>query len=673
MDYPLRVLLLLTVPVAASEAIEPACSPGTFAVASNSCVCGNVPYPTTDRNLERFTSIAYCHILKSEQTGKETLRGVIRATEWAGLVKDKQGNDQFATAHCLYHHCIGNISGITLPEYFGDLNVTFCKGKNRIGLVCSACAEGYGVSINKPDLECAECGEINTVLAVFIWMSAEILPMILLVAVFLILDIPLVSGPMNTFLLFAHTFRNMNYYANGILDLTDGASGSSDLSMLSWVTWLYSLFSMEFISTLPVFPPLCVKEGTGDMFYLVFQYIPGFLPVVFIIIVYMLQLLYRREPTCCCCVYWMMKKCHALVARIQHAMGRHSTSIKRGLCTFLLLSYAKISYISFLLISQANFQSKGDIETRFLLNPEWTYFGEDHLPYALPALFIIIIFTVIPALMLLIYKPLFKCKCCQKIKFLTKPLGTFMDIYTECFKHKYYFFGGLLFLFRALTGCTYAFLDLVDQYVPQMCLTAVYLMFTLICQPYKLKWLNIWDSIVYSIILLLNGIILYSYHKVYINLQEPNKFFFTIQQILIFVPLLYFLIMPIIYCAIKRFGKHHVQNVQNYGAIGRQSDENSSEDQDNEVERHDHNSMRNSLLFTGSEDHRMTSLTIKDKLASRWSSFASCFRNRKQVASTDNSTARVTFTATNPTFDQTPKLIKGGGNEVTFQILTASD
>ena len=575
----LRLLLLLTtlhswVPVSDGKHVfvhlgEEECSPGTVPVvkdnATVACGCGNVPSVS---HREQMAGIAYC---VWNTTNTNTLYAVVRDTYWAGYVQNPEDDDNFIVTPCPFGYC--NISGGTLLPNPLDSDSVICGPRNRMGLLCAVCKDGYAVAFNRLAFDCIKCSGEEAGSSVAIWIFADIVPELILVVVYLLVDAPLLKGQMNSFLLFAQTFYAMNLYANGALDFSmhdkNGHSGLSD-----WVYWLYSLWSLNFITAAPGFPPLCIHSRMNALSQLSFQYVYTILPFSVILGAFFLQWCYKREPLRCGHIFRVMQRGHNCIARIQHSLGKSSSSIRNGLASFLLLAYSKLLFVSFYILAYVDLRQEGHSTRRVFLDATKEPFDGEHQKYAAPALCVIILFSVLPALLLLCYTPILKLtarmKCCYKAQLresLHESLATdqelqltacgkfmqslimFLRTFNECFQEKFAFFAGVLFLYRIIIWAIFANTpNLADQYVAQIAVTFLLLVLHLVCKPYRrhLSWINVWDAVMYVNIIVINAFSLYHYQAWTANLK-PNLIVYSLQQTLVLLPLLYLTILFIVY------------------------------------------------------------------------------------------------------------------------------
>ena len=649
----------MRVPPPASNSDNKACSPGTFPMNSSNttlCQCGNIPEAIDDSIvgaewnylINLYNGIAFC---RETENG---LRAYVRKSYWAGYYNKNTTSrchlkDVLIVTLCPDDVCSIDRSsdfneGVELKPGFNSDEV-FCASKHRKDLLCSRCIEGYGVAINSFLPDCANCSSGPSPAAnVLIWILTEILPEVVLVFVYVIVDVPLLKGQMNSFLLFVHTFRAMNVYANGILDLTRFHNNPAT-SLSPWITWVYSLWSLNFIASAPFFPPLCVspKHDTfSPLTKLSVQYVVAFLPFSLLFLVYILRWCYRSEPLCLGIIFRGMQKVHNCIARIQHFFGKSSSSVRNGFASFLLLVYSKVCFVSFYIIATETLTTSCTV---VYLDPYLTPFDENHRSHAVLACIAIILFVICPILVLLFYKPLairlkrdsvsdtangnqtHKCLACKKqISMFFK----FLDTFSEGFQEKYAFFGGILFLYRAVMWVIFTNTPTTSlQYMTQICITFLLLLLHLACWPYKrsLRWINRLDAMMYMNIILISSLSLYNY-SLLLSSQNPLVSIYVLQQFCVILPMFYPIGVFIVYLVRVRKGKTKAEPetsvTVDYGTIGHVLPQEDLKDVDDSQERRFHFNRSELLSFS-------SSMTRKgESLKSGFLDFFDCCTKKKQ-------------------------------------------
>ena len=181
-----------------------------------------------------------------------------------------------------------------------------------------------------------------------------------------------------------------------------------------------------------VYTPFCLLPNTSTLKMLSLDYIIAAYPLALIILTYTLVRLHYRN---CTLVVWLWRPFIGCFARCRRQWDIQN-SLVDAFATFLLLSYVKFLSASFDILMPT-----------FSWNIEYTlqplvvyydgtigYFGKEHLPYALLAIAVLLVFTFLPILLLCLYP----CRCFQRFlnryHLSSQTLHTFMDTFQGGFK-----------------------------------------------------------------------------------------------------------------------------------------------------------------------------------------------------------------------------------------------
>ena len=174
---------------------------------------------------------------------------------------------------------------------------------------------------------------------------------------------------------------------------------------------MHGVWNLDFFRT--VLPPTCLDISTLQA--LTLDYAIALYPLVLVMLTYFLIELHDSD---CVLIVWIF--------RPFHKCATVKSSVVIVFSTFLRLSYAKLISVSFdLLVPVWAYDKIGQSVGVYLYcDATIEYFGKDHLPYALLASFVLVVFIVAPIILLIIY-PL---RCCS---FLRKwsALQVFLDTY----------------------------------------------------------------------------------------------------------------------------------------------------------------------------------------------------------------------------------------------------
>ena len=115
------------------------------------------------------------------------------------------------------------------------------------------------------------------------------------------------------------------------------------------------------------------------------------------------------------CIFKPSSECRKWRADIQPTRRDIQYSLVHAFATFFLLSYVKFFSVSIDILTQANVWDVYDMQQHPVLYYDGTveYFGREHIPFALLAVCVLILFTFLPILVLSIYY-IYPCRCFQR-------------------------------------------------------------------------------------------------------------------------------------------------------------------------------------------------------------------------------------------------------------------
>ena len=390
---------------------------------------------------------------------------------------------------CLYG-CVGEGYAslyYPLPSNTAELN-ELCSGYHREGQLCGRCEEGFALPVYSYDLSCVNCTnhyENNWIK----YLAASLLPTTLLFIIVVICRIRVTSGVMNAFVLLSQTISLpaiTRAYALGLE--SHYGSDSTVYCVYAVMFTFYSMWNLDFFRV--VYEPFCLHPETTTLQILALDYVIAVYPLVLLVVVYLFVKLYDSNYKVIVCLWKPFHKCCVHFRRDWNI----KTSLIDGFATFLLLSYMKFLSVSFdLLTSVPIFNINGEILSRQYLYWDGTieFFGSEHLPYAILALTVLIIFNILPLLLLCLYPCRWFQKCLNHCKFRNQSLHIFMDAFQGCYKDgtngscDCRWFAGLYLFFRIMAMVILG-VTLSDFFLPQFgCIALILLLLTVVFQPYK--------------------------------------------------------------------------------------------------------------------------------------------------------------------------------------------
>ena len=181
--------------------------------------------------------------------------------------------------------------------------------------------------------------------------------------------------------------------------------------------------------------------------------------------------------------------------RCPRAISLAENSPIHAICMLILFSYTSMVYTIFYILKPIKIKG----EMRVFVDPHLRYFHKEHLPYAIVALLCEFL-LVLPICFLLLFAPCLSRRV-NLVKLRLKPI---LDEFQACYRPRYRWFAGFYFLARQLVFLTYALPGDQVNNTLLCCANALILIIHSTCQPYKIKWLNLLDSLLLIDIFLLS-------------------------------------------------------------------------------------------------------------------------------------------------------------------------
>ena len=435
----------------------------------SSCVCSA---HTTLPN-RHYNGIDYCN--------STTSAAIINPGIWVGYDTDNDNpptQDNLYTAPCPTAYCNStllelNMSAESLKEYM-------CEA-NRQGFLCGEC-QNATVFFNSFYPACQE--DHNCALGPLFYIVYEILPISIVFIVIILADISLTSGVACNAIFLAQIFNTINFLANG----------AGQFKPFYYIDFVYGIVDLDFNF------PFCFWSGASALQIKAMKYV---------------SLLYAMGLV----VVTITVVNHCNCARLSRRLCRRTrqTSIVQGIIAFLVICYSQCANNSFKILTMARVSSIGDIEVKRVVYyaGSISYFSLEHLPYAIPAVFILIV-VVIPLPLVLFFDPfllkiegllvqhhlLRSCLPWTQFRMKFKP---FLDSFQGCFRDDARYFAGLFFVYRVVIYVTSMMVkNTVEFNILLEAILIVMLTIQATVQPFEKKFDNIISCFVFAVLLLMN-------------------------------------------------------------------------------------------------------------------------------------------------------------------------
>ena len=341
---------------------------------------------------------------------------------------------------CLYR-CRRPIS-LYLPSNTSALLMYMCNdttavingmmlSRNRDGQLCGRCYKGFAPPAYSYDWCCVKCsGNKHSVInSIVKYCVIAFLPLTGFFIILLTLRISATSPSMNAFVLASQVLA-APLQVRILLSTIPIRHFRQLVLYFRVIVSLYGFWNLDFFRTL--YPPFCLNPNMSTLQVLALDYIIAAYPLLLILIAYSLVELHAHN---CKVVVWLWKPFRRCFIRFQRTYIQ--TSLVDAFASFLLLSYVKFLSVSFdFLVPVHLYDVHGESMGQYLyFDGTVEYFGKQHLPYAILAITVLIIFNILPLLLLCFYP----CRCFQKVLnyygLRCQALHIFMDAFHSGYKN----------------------------------------------------------------------------------------------------------------------------------------------------------------------------------------------------------------------------------------------
>ena len=461
---------------------------------------------------------------------------------WGGCLN----GSEFVTGQCPLGFCNDTTDEFILPQSCEELDDQLCGAKHRTGVLCGQCKENYTVHYHSNRYACQECKYPE--LGLLFYALAELLPLTLLFVVIVMFGISFTSGPANSFIFFAQVLNFFDVTSFGSLPFPKA---------VAYLTYVYQpifgAFNFDFFKG-DIFS-FCLWENAKILDLFVFKYITT---VYVMVILLVLILAIRFIPRCHSCLQRCVFRRNLAICLIQ------------GMSALLIISYAQCAKVSFEILTVQSLRGEGlhSKKSVVFLSGETNYLGPGHLPYAIPAMLVLILSTVPP--FILIIHPTITKLCRKRMHTALTPtteeeservsyfsvwntrLVHLFDSFQGCFKDNCRYFAGLYFIYRLAIAMAFALADNgMELYFTLEVIIIVMLALHAIIQPYQNPFFNVLDAAVFADLAIINGLSMYNFYWAQYGVGQTVNVVSSIQVTLIYLPLIYMAVMVLLKAGVR--------------------------------------------------------------------------------------------------------------------------
>ena len=367
-----------------------------------------------------------------------------------------------------------------LPHRVEELNSAMCGHFHRGGQLCGSCEEGYSPLVYSYDLQCFNCTDSH-----YNWVkyvTAAFVPLTVFFIIILCCRVSATSPQLYAFVTFSQTIA---ISANLRIILAAIANYPNVGRLVRIIAALYGIWNLDFFRAL--IPHICLELNTLQA--LALDYAIACYPLLLIVVSYVLIELHARNFKILV-YFWRPFRRVLIHFRKQWDI---KTSVIEVFATFLLLSNVKFLSVSFDLLTPTEVHNiNGSLFGLFLYyDASIAYFGKEHLPYAVLALLLLLIFVLLPIVLLLLYPMRCFQQCLGHCGVRCHALPIFIDAFQGCYKdgtngtRDCRYFAALYLISRFILFVVYAFTVNVLFYAVGQIFLIVFAMLIAIVQPYK--------------------------------------------------------------------------------------------------------------------------------------------------------------------------------------------
>ena len=297
---------------------------------------------------------------------------------------------------CVYNwfrNSIKSSSYHPLPSDVLNLNEEVCGRFNRQGQLCGSCKEGYHQLVYSYDLHCVECSYTRYSWAKYVFAAFG--PLTLFFVIVNVLRFSTTAPPLRV-LVFICQFLSAPQIVRLFLASIHVQTMAPLSTAVRVMASLYGIWNLDFFRTL--LPPICLPLTTLQARAL--DYAIAFYPLLLIVVAYVLIELHARG---CELIVWLCTPFNNSFLCCRRWFAEYS--IVDAFCTFISLSYVKFLSVSLdILVPVRLFDIHGKgLDTLYLYSDATVeYFGKEHLPYAILALFVLFFMVILPQLSLVL-------------------------------------------------------------------------------------------------------------------------------------------------------------------------------------------------------------------------------------------------------------------------------
>ena len=330
---------------------------------------------------------------------------------------------------CIFNCLAINNRGIPfkeLPRNVSKLNAMFCDRFNRQGTLCGQCKDDYFPLAYSFDLTCVKCPHSKTNRIKYVLVA--FVPLTAFYFIILLFKVNIASSHLYGFVLFSQAISFP--FADRLLVMSFQSIPKYTIPVKILIT-LYGVWNLDYFRMFDL--GICLETSTLFIFSL--DLIVAVYPLLLMIVTYLMITLYDRNFRLVVVMWSPFRRIFSLF----RDKWDIRSSVIDSFATFFFLSNVKFLSVAYdLLIPVKVYQLplSGNFTHSWRLyhNATTDYFGSTHLPYAILAVVVLVVFVLMPVLILMLYPFRWFQKILNVLPVRWHVLHTFMDSFQGCYK-----------------------------------------------------------------------------------------------------------------------------------------------------------------------------------------------------------------------------------------------
>ena len=424
------------------------------------------------------------------------------------------------------------------------LNNSMCDDLNRSrhSHLCSSCKEGHGVAIYSGSWYCSPC-----TLGGYAWLlyiTLETVPVTVFFLVVVFFNVRATSPPMTGFILFNQilvTILHNQIFLVPLLKTFPNAKYVLNIGLT-----LSGFWNLDFFRD--IIPHFCVTPHLINFDMIAYRLFFSIYPFLLLVILVVCIKLYNRgiKP-----IVWLWKLIVQYLARRRRSFNSNA-SLVDSMATFILLSYFNIASIVTYYLQWIHVHIMCGYSysyMTFFIRPD----GKNKLLHRIPIILVAVMVLVLPPILLITYpsKVFRKCLVCTRLN-NWQPLHMFVEKFQGDYKdgtqgtYDYRFLSGINLVFRIVLVITLQSSNNLSSdfyFMSTLVLLFFIALFFALVRPYKKKYMNILESLLFTNCWLIN----FCYIE-FVASSHYKTHIFVLICILVAIPMCAFILYSVYRC-----------------------------------------------------------------------------------------------------------------------------